>query len=161
MSGSQSWRTVVLLKGIVHPKMKILSLITPPHVIPNLSDLHSSSEHKLSYFWWIPRALIFSLSKNFHFWVNYPFNILVDNMKHCVQESLNRNFKKNSIYLKYNFCLLMYLLTSDQLKVSFLHKSINFLLHQHIDDLKANRNGLKATKSHSNFIRCNELEPAF
>ncbi len=24
------------LKGLVHPKLKILSLITPPHVIPNL-----------------------------------------------------------------------------------------------------------------------------
>jgi len=30
-------------KGLVHPKMKILSLITHPHVVP---DLHSPSEHK-------------------------------------------------------------------------------------------------------------------
>ncbi len=28
------------LKGIVHPKMKILSLITHPHVVPNPQDLH-------------------------------------------------------------------------------------------------------------------------
>ncbi len=35
------------LKGIVHPKMKILSLITHPHVVPNLKDLCSSSEHKI------------------------------------------------------------------------------------------------------------------
>ncbi len=28
-----------------HPKMKILSLITQPHVIPNLQDLSSSSDH--------------------------------------------------------------------------------------------------------------------
>ncbi len=31
-----------LVKGIVHPNMKI----THPHVIPNLYDLHWSSEHK-------------------------------------------------------------------------------------------------------------------
>ncbi|MGL5643299.1 MAG: hypothetical protein ACRCW3_00760 [Metamycoplasmataceae bacterium] len=31
--------------------MKILSLITHPHVIPNLQDLRSSSEHKVRYFW--------------------------------------------------------------------------------------------------------------
>ncbi len=41
-----------LVKGIVHPNMKI----THPHVIPNLYDLHWSSEHKLRYFWWNPRA---------------------------------------------------------------------------------------------------------
>ncbi len=45
------------LKGIVHPKMKILSLITHPHVVPNPLDLRSSSEHKLRYFWCIPRSL--------------------------------------------------------------------------------------------------------
>ncbi len=38
------------IKGIVRPKMKILSLITHPHVIPNPQDLHSSSDHKLRYF---------------------------------------------------------------------------------------------------------------
>ncbi len=31
--------------------MKILSLITQPHVVQNLSDLRSSLEHKLRYFW--------------------------------------------------------------------------------------------------------------
>ncbi len=38
-------------KGIVHSKMKTLSLITHPHVIPKPSfqDLCSSSEHKLKY----------------------------------------------------------------------------------------------------------------
>jgi len=29
-------KTVVLLKGLVHPKMKILSVITHPHVVPTL-----------------------------------------------------------------------------------------------------------------------------
>ncbi len=38
------------IKGIVHPKMKMMSLITHPHVIPNPKDLCSSSEHKLRYF---------------------------------------------------------------------------------------------------------------
>ncbi len=38
------------LKGIVHPKMKILSLITHLHVVPKLEDLHSSLEHKYKYF---------------------------------------------------------------------------------------------------------------
>ncbi len=37
--------------------MKILSLITHPHV-PNPQDLRLSSEHKLRYFWYILRALI-------------------------------------------------------------------------------------------------------
>ncbi len=44
------------LKGIVNPKMKILSLITHPHVVPNPLDFHSSSKHKLRYFLWNPRA---------------------------------------------------------------------------------------------------------
>ncbi len=44
-------------KGIVHPTMKILSLITPPHVVPNPWDLCSSSEQKLRYFWWSLRAM--------------------------------------------------------------------------------------------------------
>ncbi len=34
-------------KGIVHPKMKVLSLITHPHVVPNL---RSFLEHKVRYF---------------------------------------------------------------------------------------------------------------
>ncbi len=46
-----------LFKGIVHPKIKILSLITHPHVVFNLHDLCSSSEHKLRYFWLNLRAL--------------------------------------------------------------------------------------------------------
>ncbi len=88
------------LKGIVHPKMKILSLITHPHVVPNLKDLHSSSEHKLRYFWWNLRAFCPSIDsngtttfkaqkcertskfdtltwQNFHVWVNYPFKRIV------------------------------------------------------------------------------------
>jgi len=40
----------IALKGLVHPKMKMMSLITHPHVIPNPKDLRSSSEHKLRYF---------------------------------------------------------------------------------------------------------------
>ncbi len=31
--------------------MKIPSLITPRHVVPNPSNIRSSSEHKLIYFW--------------------------------------------------------------------------------------------------------------
>ncbi len=52
------------LKGIVHPKMKILSLITHPHVVPNLKDLCSSSEHKLRYFWWNPRVFWHCIDSN-------------------------------------------------------------------------------------------------
>ncbi len=50
-----------IFKGIVHPKMKMLSLITHPHVIPNLQALYSSSEHTLRYSWWNPRALWWSI----------------------------------------------------------------------------------------------------
>ncbi len=45
-----------LFKGIVYPKMKMLSLITHHLVVSNQYDLRSSSEHKLRYFWWNPRA---------------------------------------------------------------------------------------------------------
>lgn len=36
-------------KGIVDPKMKILSIITQPRAIPIPRDLRSSLEHKLRY----------------------------------------------------------------------------------------------------------------
>jgi len=36
----------VVPKRIVHPKMKMLSLITNPHVVPNLQDFLSSLEYK-------------------------------------------------------------------------------------------------------------------
>ncbi len=38
------------LKGLVHQKIKILSLITHPHVVPNMQDRHSFSEQKLRNF---------------------------------------------------------------------------------------------------------------
>ncbi len=46
----------IWFKVIVHPKMKILSLITHLHVFPNPEDFCSSLEHKLGYVWWNPRA---------------------------------------------------------------------------------------------------------
>ncbi len=42
----------VPVKGIIHPQMEILSLITHPHIAPKPEDLRLSSEHKLRYFWW-------------------------------------------------------------------------------------------------------------
>ncbi len=36
-------------KGIVHPKMKILSSFTPPQVVPNLYECVCSAEHKGRY----------------------------------------------------------------------------------------------------------------
>jgi len=39
-----------VVKGIVHSKMKILSLFTYPYVIPNLYEFLSSAEHKIRYF---------------------------------------------------------------------------------------------------------------
>ncbi len=41
-----------ILKEIVRLKMKMLLLITHPHVVPNLEEVCSSSEHELRYFWW-------------------------------------------------------------------------------------------------------------
>ncbi len=38
-----------LLKGIVHPKMKILSSFTHPQVVPNLYECLCSTEHKGRY----------------------------------------------------------------------------------------------------------------
>ncbi len=47
------WETGLILpaiKGIVHPKIKMLSSFTPPHVIPNLFTFFSYVEHKRRYF---------------------------------------------------------------------------------------------------------------
>ncbi len=111
-----------LLKGIVHPKMKILSSFTHPQVVPNLYECLCSAEHKGRYseecgkqsssgtpvFFFLQwksmapqNSLVtnflqniflcvrqnkeihtglellegeFKSWKNFHFWVNYPFN---------------------------------------------------------------------------------------
>ncbi len=41
---------LVELKGIVHPKMKILSSFTHPQVVPNLYECLCSAEHKGRYF---------------------------------------------------------------------------------------------------------------
>jgi len=38
------------LKGIVHPRIKIVSLFTHPQVVPNLYEFLSSAEHKRRYF---------------------------------------------------------------------------------------------------------------
>ncbi len=49
-----------LIKGTVHPKMKILSSFTHPHVIPNLYKFLSYVEHKRRYFeefWWTKKLL--------------------------------------------------------------------------------------------------------
>ncbi len=40
----------ILLKGIVHSKMKILSSFTHPQVVPNLYAFLCSAEHKGRYF---------------------------------------------------------------------------------------------------------------
>ncbi len=39
------------LKGIVHPKMKILSSFTHPQVVPNFYEFLCSAEHKGRFFW--------------------------------------------------------------------------------------------------------------
>jgi len=38
-----------MLKGIVHPKMKILSSFTHPQVVPNPNEFLSSVKQKLRY----------------------------------------------------------------------------------------------------------------
>ncbi len=47
-----------ILKGLLHHKMKILSLITYPHVVPS-KKLCLSSEHNLRYCGWKPGGLFF------------------------------------------------------------------------------------------------------
>ncbi len=39
-------------KGLLHPKMKIVSSITYLRVAPNLYKFFLYSEHNLRYFWW-------------------------------------------------------------------------------------------------------------
>jgi len=39
----------VMFKGLVHPKMKILSVFTHPHVVPNPYVFICSAEHKGRY----------------------------------------------------------------------------------------------------------------
>ncbi len=46
---SASWTEVSALKGIVHPKMKIMSSFTHPQVVPNLYECLCSAEHKGRY----------------------------------------------------------------------------------------------------------------
>ncbi len=41
--------SLIFMKGIVHPKMKILSSITDPNVVPNLYECLCSAEHKARY----------------------------------------------------------------------------------------------------------------
>jgi len=38
-----------VIEGLVHPKMKILSVFTHPHVVPNLYVFICSAEHKGRY----------------------------------------------------------------------------------------------------------------
>ncbi len=47
---SQNCGVYSVLKGIVHPKMKILSSFTHPQVVPNLFEFLCSAEHKGRYF---------------------------------------------------------------------------------------------------------------
>ncbi len=51
---------VLAFKGIVHPKMKILSSFTHPQVVPNLYECLCSAEHKAKIFWrmWENRAVL-------------------------------------------------------------------------------------------------------
>jgi len=44
------FRETQSLKGILHPKMKILSSFTHPQVVSNLYEFLSSAEHKGRYF---------------------------------------------------------------------------------------------------------------
>jgi len=39
----------ILFKGLVHPKMKILSVFTHPHFVPNLYVFICFAEHKGRY----------------------------------------------------------------------------------------------------------------
>jgi len=39
----------ICFKGLVHPKIKILSVFTHPHVVPNLYVFICSAEHKGRY----------------------------------------------------------------------------------------------------------------
>jgi len=50
IESSRSSLNIFLLQVKVHPKMKILSVFTHPHVVSTPLDLRSSSEHKLRYF---------------------------------------------------------------------------------------------------------------
>ncbi len=57
------------VKGIVHPTIKILSLITHPHVVLltqtcKTIHFHSFMKHKLRYFWWNLRAFWPCIDRN-------------------------------------------------------------------------------------------------
>jgi len=43
------WEMQAQIKGLVHPKMKILSVFTHPQVVPNLYVFICSAEHKGRY----------------------------------------------------------------------------------------------------------------
>jgi len=49
-SKKSNYVNLILLKGIGHPKMKILSSFTQPHVVSNPCEFLSSVEYKRRYF---------------------------------------------------------------------------------------------------------------
>ncbi len=55
-----------LVKGIVHPKMKILSSFTHPQVVPNLYECLCSAGHKRRYFWRLFVTRLFWGTIDFH-----------------------------------------------------------------------------------------------
>ncbi len=59
-----------ILKRFLHPKMKMLSLITYPHVVPNPYKLCSSSGHYSRYFGWNREACDCTAAPH-TFWLNH------------------------------------------------------------------------------------------
>ncbi len=87
------------LKGIVHPKMKILSSFTHPQVVPNLYECVCSAEHKGRYSEECGKqsssgAPLTSIVFFFLLWKSMvPQNSLVtnflQNIFHCVQQNID------------------------------------------------------------------------
>ncbi len=64
----QCWKP---LKGIIHPKTKIILSFTHPQVVPNLFEFLSFAEHKRRYFEECGQPRCRWINKDVHCWVNY------------------------------------------------------------------------------------------
>ncbi len=85
------WIILIRLKGIVHPKMKILSSFIHPQVVPNLYECLCSAEHKGRY--------SEECGKQSSFWGTIDFHSIVNNSMEVNGAPKQPGYKLSSKYL--------------------------------------------------------------
>ncbi len=82
-------RTNQNLKGILHPKMKILSSFTHPQVIPNL--------YEFIFFWWTQKIF-------WRIWITKQLMVPID--LHSMEENIMKVNGDRQLYKKNILCLI-------------------------------------------------------